>query len=179
MGATGLFLVALSTPVIDVGPALWGAGLLLFSVLGWSDRRRTAAAVPARRVQRAWVVVVAGVLVVGLVVADVPFRVRWTFSRQEFDAAARRMRSTPSDGWVEVRGGSIAGLPVAEAHRDGRNVWFRYDATSRFAVLDFNNRFFAYLPDGGLGDRAADSLDEGIEVTSLGDGWYYVHDEAD
>ena len=120
---------------------------------------------------------VAGCLMIGLLVADVPFHLRWPSAEPAFARAAHRIPVTGSRTWHPVPGGDIAGFPISEVRRDGRAVWFHYHGES--GIIDFHSRYIAYLPDGA--DQAADrrSPCSCTSVTSLGDGWYYLHDDAD
>jgi len=177
----GAFLVAASTPTIDFTYLnAWPTIVLLATFLIWVARMaQQKHALPSTSWRThpiwRWIPPMAGVLIILLIAADVPFRTRWPYAQPEFATVAR---GAPSHGWERIHSGTIAGFPISEVHRDGADVWFRY--TGRSGFIDFHTRYFAYLPDGPHGNE------DGIahrcsceQVTALGGGWYYLHDDAD
>jgi hypothetical protein len=187
LAAMVLVLAASTTPTM----ADWGYPFVVFLVVMfffWVPRVRWRNYAPRPtgwRTNRRWFAVpfIAGCVMVGLLFADVPFHVRFAMSRSKFNTAAARIHETATDHWVPVSGGSVAGFPISEARRVGRQVWFRYSGDSA-DVLDFKSRYIAFLPDGpndrtGCSRNLDGELCHYYSSTSLGGGWYYVHDWAD
>lgn len=154
---TAVWLWSWSSPGFDF-PA-WVAGTfgLLAGGAVWAVRLLLWFLGPRPRPGGRWFLVApaAGVVALGLVLADVPLRLRWAASRAAFDAAV----ADPGPGrlgWYDVR----------NVVRDGDAVLF-FDATGALS----NDAGFAYLPSGPFPELAT-GVFERPRFRPLGDGWY-------
>lgn len=169
---TAVALWACSVPGIHYFPFVAGGWLILFGAVVWGARGLTYLAARWRATARgsAWwftIAPAAGVVVLGLLVADVPLRVRWAFAHDDF-AQAAELAPAPSPTGESVPFDvprRVGGYAISQAVRVGDAVLF-YEATGAL----FDDAGFAYVPNG----RAEElSIHVAVrELRSLGDDWY-------
>lgn len=153
--------VAVAAVALLVGAVVWAVWLVAYVV---GRRRGTAGG-------SAWWLLVAplgGLLVVGLVMADVPLRVRWAGSKAAFERAAR-LAPPPVPRGEDVLFDApdrIGSYDVTLAYRIGDAVLFQ----ERNGAL-FDDAGFAYLPSGPFPELSTGSV-EGPRFRPLGDGWF-------
>jgi hypothetical protein len=156
-------LWAFSVPGLAV---LWLlAGLMLWAVAGLVWLIRLMAGLASKQGWSWWFVVapVTVIVLIGLIVASVPLKARWAFSRASFDAAAAAL--PPAQDFI---GGNaqIGSYRITSVERVSTGVIF----TEVHGAV-FNSAGFAYLPDGPTPDLENGSF-EGPQFTPLGGPWY-------
>jgi hypothetical protein len=104
------------------------------------------------------------VLLVSVVNADLPLKVRWAGSHDAFEAAVAGL---PADEELSLQPKTIGSFRISETLRIPEGVLF-YEAHGAFL---FNDAGFAYLPDGPSDDIGDGAL-ESPEFRPLGGPWY-------
>lgn len=167
--AAALVLLAAEVPPGEVWPlAVAAVWVLILCASVWSVRLATHAVAAARRRPHGrWrgylLAPFGGLVVAGLLWANVPMRVGFAVSRPSFDRAAASRGRTDQDTIDSQR---IGVYEITQVTRSGDAILF-YEANGSFS----DDAGFAYLPEGPT-DELENTGFERPQWTHLGGHWY-------
>jgi hypothetical protein len=146
---------------------LTGSGLVwLVQLVARAVGRRSS---PRRRSARWFLAMPCALLIAGALLAtDVPFRIRWSMARDDFNEVIEGLPlDEPADIQVDLDvPGRVGTFPVRAAWRDGSAVIF--------CISSFGSSGVAYLPEGITDDLAFDRRIGGVRTFEHVDGRWFV-----
>jgi hypothetical protein len=162
----------MSYPGYSAEPLLLAVASLFVMGILWAVRLVGSIVSKPRQLGWRWLIAPAVVIVTALlVVIEVPLRVRFGLSRNDFDAVVADLppRGTFDDWAVLDVPATIGSYRIVSGWQVGNNV-ILYESNG----LLFDDAGFAYLPNG-VDDRLGNGAFEAPTFENLGGGWYAWH----